>query len=398
MRRQTKYEDLLEELYGWSHGDDAADGDPDEDLEDDSQSYSQSEIPVACCEARRVGDGAVLTGIEAKVWAEHSDDDPGGFRAGSVKRYPPTGPSYDRGFCHEVGVWQQSADVPSMLAVPHPYSQDGRLSAGEILPCVEIGPGALCDVVATRIRVPQYVRRIGESAFEGCRAGVVTDNFDGDTTRTPSLEIVLPEGVEEIGGRAFACLEGLSEVAIPGSVLELPPDAFDGCEGCLVMFRSVKAKDAFADAFEATGEHAGSACHRCRGAELFVYRPAAPEDFFIFEDCGNGVRVTGIDPACLGESTECGARFCTVSSFVTSFGYNRLELSGHGWVADPDGPRLRVPAELGGRKVVAVRREAFAGLEVMELVVPAAVESDARSAAELMYNELLCGKPNVSTF
>ena len=47
---------------------------------------------------------------------------------------------------------------------------------------------------------------------------------------------------------------------------------------------------------------------------------------------------------------------------------------------------------------MAVRREAFAGLEVMELVVPAAVESDARSAAELMYNELLCGKPNVSTF
>ena len=66
MRRQTKYEDLLEELYGWSHGDDAADGDPDEDLEDDSQSYSQSEIPVACCEARRVGDGAVLTGIESR--------------------------------------------------------------------------------------------------------------------------------------------------------------------------------------------------------------------------------------------------------------------------------------------------------------------------------------------
>lgn len=65
-----------------------------------------------------------------------------------------------------------------------------------------------------RLRVPDCVDSIGESAFEGCAA----------------FEVELPEGLLLIGRRAFANAKNLETVTIPSTVRVIEDEAFAGCE------------------------------------------------------------------------------------------------------------------------------------------------------------------------
>ena len=62
--------------------------------------------------------------------------------------------------------------------------------------------------------IPEGVTEIGERAFEGCKA---------------LASVAIPEGVTEIGERAFEGCKALASVTIPASVTEIGQEAFSGC-------------------------------------------------------------------------------------------------------------------------------------------------------------------------
>ena len=53
-------------------------------------------------------------------------------------------------------------------------------------------------------------------------------------------EIIVPDGVTEIGNRAFACCMNLQYVTLPESVTYIGEDAFSECEN-LTIFASVNS-------------------------------------------------------------------------------------------------------------------------------------------------------------
>lgn len=64
--------------------------------------------------------------------------------------------------------------------------------------------------------VPDFVRKIGRSAFFGC-VGL--------------RSVFIPDSVEEIGNGAFYECMFLSSVRLPNSIREIPKEAFAGCMG-----------------------------------------------------------------------------------------------------------------------------------------------------------------------
>ena len=78
----------------------------------------------------------------------------------------------------------------------------------------EIGDRAFEDSAVTSVVIPEGVEYIGISAFGGCRS---------------LASVTIPEGVEEIGGNAFANCSSLTDVIIPDSVRAIGVYAFFGC-------------------------------------------------------------------------------------------------------------------------------------------------------------------------
>ena len=104
----------------------------------------------------------------------------------------------------------------------------------------------------TSVTIPNSVTSIGEYAFKGC-SGLTKTNYTGDiagwcgmnfvgyssnpTTYSDNLyindvevkDLVIPNGVTNIGSYAFASCSGLNSVTIPNSVTNIGDYAFSGC-------------------------------------------------------------------------------------------------------------------------------------------------------------------------
>ena len=68
----------------------------------------------------------------------------------------------------------------------------------------------------TRITLPKSVTKIGNCAFSGC-SGLTS--------------ITIPESVTEIGDSAFSCCSNLTSITLPKSVTKIGSEAFYGCSG-----------------------------------------------------------------------------------------------------------------------------------------------------------------------
>lgn len=80
----------------------------------------------------------------------------------------------------------------------------------------------VCAVAsAETLRLPASLTYIGEEAF----------------ARDRSLDaVVVPEGTEEIGPRAFAG-SSMRSLSLPGSVTRIADDALEGCEGVALTYK-----------------------------------------------------------------------------------------------------------------------------------------------------------------
>ena len=63
------------------------------------------------------------------------------------------------------------------------------------------------------LKLPAFLKEIGEEAFAGCS----------------EESVIVPDGCETIGARAFADSANLRTITIPASVTSIAADAFDGC-------------------------------------------------------------------------------------------------------------------------------------------------------------------------
>ena len=80
------------------------------------------------------------------------------------------------------------------------------------------GLTAACTVTVqagsgSRLKLPEFLKEIGEEAFAGCS----------------EESVIVPDGCETIGARAFADSANLRTITIPASVTSIAADAFDGC-------------------------------------------------------------------------------------------------------------------------------------------------------------------------
>ena len=84
---------------------------------------------------------------------------------------------------------------------------------------------------ARKLDLPAGLKEIEEEAFEGSIA------FG---------EVLIPDGTEKIGSRAFADCSRLVFVSIPGSVTEISDDAFDGSSNTVILCSADSEGEAFA--------------------------------------------------------------------------------------------------------------------------------------------------------
>ena len=110
---------------------------------------------------------------------------------------------------------QAFRDCPDLLFYVYPYTPAYWYAVNRDIPVILIIPFETPDYVT-----PHDLRIIEEEAFKG----------------TPEEVIQLTDGVEKIGKRAFAECENLRKIAIPDSVTEIAPDAFDGCPEDMIIF------------------------------------------------------------------------------------------------------------------------------------------------------------------
>ncbi len=85
------------------------------------------------------------------------------------------------------------------------------------------GLTAACTVTvqggnSSRLKLPAFLKEIGEEAFAGCS----------------EESVIVPDGCETIGARAFADSANLRTITIPASVTSIAADAFDGCAGLTI--------------------------------------------------------------------------------------------------------------------------------------------------------------------
>ena len=85
------------------------------------------------------------------------------------------------------------------------------------------GLTAVCTVTVqggngSGLKLPAFLKEIGEEAFAGCS----------------EESVIVPDGCETIGARAFADSANLRTITIPASVTSIAADAFDGCAGLTI--------------------------------------------------------------------------------------------------------------------------------------------------------------------
>ena len=99
---------------------------------------------------------------------------------------------------------------------------------------------------------------------------VVVDTTVWDHTDDLPAELVIPNGVTEIGGKAFLNCTSLTSVTIPASVTSIGNDAFEGCD----KLKEVKYTGTKAQWEKINKPYYGIGIHRfvlhCSDGDVFV--------------------------------------------------------------------------------------------------------------------------------
>ena len=97
--------------------------------------------------------------------------------------------------------------------------------------------------LATDIRIPDSVTRIGSRTFEGCTCltsvtipdSVTSIGYFAFSGCTGLTSVTIPDSVSSIGDSAFRGCTGLTNITIPGSVTSIGEHAFGDCTGLLKL-------------------------------------------------------------------------------------------------------------------------------------------------------------------
>ena len=93
----------------------------------------------------------------------------------------------------------------------------------------------MCCSSQTRIKIPENIVKIGDSAFYKC---------------TILMSVTIPESVTSIGREAFHCCNGLTSITIPDSVTSIGEQAFQECRGLKSVIIGNSVKDIGWSAFQ----------------------------------------------------------------------------------------------------------------------------------------------------
>ena len=145
------------------------------------------------------------------------------------------------------------------------------------------------------VAIPAGVAQIGKGVFGGCPALTLINVDSGNQAFTavdgvlytkdrselvmwadPQNSVVIPEGVTNIRGWAFAGGSGMTSVTIPESVTSIDDVVFIGCAGLKSVTIPSRVKS--------IGEHVFERCSELTEVTMLGERPEAPET--LFPGCG----------------------------------------------------------------------------------------------------------------
>lgn len=161
-----------------------------------------------------------------------------------------------------------------------------------------IGDRAFCGCKELEsVAIPAEVENLGKGVLTGCNAlkrinvdprNQVVTSIDGVLYTkdrsvlvmwpNPPTSVVIPRGVTNIKGWAFAGGRGMASVTIPESVTNIGDVVFLGCEGLKSMTIPSSVKN--------IGEHAFHRCRELVSVTMLGERPELEKDN-IFDECGN---------------------------------------------------------------------------------------------------------------
>ena len=127
----------------------------------------------------------------------------------------------------------------------------------------EIGQYAFRDCIALQsINIPSTVTKIGYTAFHNC---------------TSLVEVLLNDGLTVIGDSAFGGCSALESITIPSTVLEISTAAFSGCIGLREL--------ALSDGLKKISQSAFQCCSSLQSVNI----PSTVDEIehFAFRDCTN---------------------------------------------------------------------------------------------------------------
>lgn len=139
--------------------------------------------------------------------------------------------------------------LPESLSEPKPETepqskvapeQESTLESEPTVPDFEVREGVLVKYHGTdsEVVIPDGVTEIGDRAFEECETlthvvipeGVTKIGYFAFLSCKQLTSVVIPDSVIEIGGGAFDSCKQLTSIVIPNSVTKIGRNAFDSCE------------------------------------------------------------------------------------------------------------------------------------------------------------------------
>lgn len=149
------------------------------------------------------------------------------------------------GTCGENLTWELNTETGTLtiqgsgymgdyfLTPPTPWHDYATLITQVILPegIKNIGTLAFCDCVnLTTMNFPNSIEYVGESSFpNSITTALYNEHIFAYLPRTFSGEYIIPEGIESIGMDAFFGCKTLTSITIPGSVSKIKGWAFGDC-------------------------------------------------------------------------------------------------------------------------------------------------------------------------